>query len=58
MAEIISHPMRNENWQEERFELAEGTVIIRTKDGTDLTLAKSVFWLQSVLHHIMDLSKK
>lgn len=56
MAEILSHPKKDELTDEQSFEYAEGTVIIRTKDGSPLDLKMAKWLLDSTAFYIMKLS--
>ena len=56
MAEILEHPDKDELTDEKEFKFAEGSVLIKTSDGSPLDLKMSIWLLESVKHYIMKLS--
>jgi hypothetical protein len=56
MAKILEHPNKDDSTDEQMFKFAEGEVMLKTTDGSPLTLSKSVWLLESVKHYIMALS--
>jgi hypothetical protein len=56
MAESVEHPDKDELTDEKEFEFAEGSVVLKTSDGSPLDLKMSIWLLESVRHYIMKLS--
>lgn len=56
MAKILDHPDKNDLSDESEFKFAEGSVLIKTSDGSPLDLSRSIWLLESVKHYIMKLS--
>lgn len=56
MAEILAHPDKDDLTDEREFKFAEGSVLLKTKDGKPLDLKMSIWLLESVKHYIMKLS--
>ncbi len=56
MADILDHPDKDELTDEKEFRFTEGSVLIKTANGSPLDLKMSIWLLESVRHYIMKLS--
>lgn len=54
MATILDHPDKDKKIDEETFDLGEGSVTIRTLDGTPLTMYQCIGLLESLKALILD----